>query len=212
MFKLHVYSQSGDLDRHFVIEGDSATIGRSTECNVVIDRKDISRHHARLLRGFVVDDRATRNGTHVDGVKIDCATSIDARSFEIGDPSGDNLVTIEIVGADRDEPPRAQRDHDVTQASGGASARAAAQPATVSLRPLDVAGVIALRSELEKVTEQYRVKCLRLEEELTDLRRKFVENEKPVFARDELGETRAEIQRLQQRVDKLTREAERRGT
>lgn len=173
MIKLHVYSQSGDLDQHVVVEGDSATIGRSSECNVVIDRKDISRQHARLLRGWVVDDLNSRNGTHVDGVKIDAATPISTRCFELGDPTSNNLVTVEVVGADRTPDP--VRDASDSDASGGnGSGPTAPKPAAEAQALSATSGNLQdLRAQFDVVTEQYRSKCAQLEIELAQLRRKL---------------------------------------
>ena len=212
MFKLHVYSQSGDIDEHVVIEGDSATVGRASDCNIVIDRKDISRHHARLLRGWVVDDLASRNGTHVDGVKIEEATPISGHCFEVGDPTSDNLVTIEVVGQGQEANSGAdESDPELTE--GGASAvKDLGHKTTIAIQSnLESSGVFALRAEFEAITEQYRFKCTRLEVELTELRRKVEGLGKPVVKRDELAEAKEENRRLLQRIDKLKREAEGRG-
>ncbi len=212
LFKLHVYSQTGDLDLHVVIEGDSATIGRSPDCNIVIDRKDISRRHARLLRGWVVDDLASRNGTHVEGVKIEAARSIPSRSFELGDPTGNNMVTIEVVAEDGDARP-ARDNHELKLPEG--SGRAAPDPEGKSAQSLpptgEFRGVSADPTAGDSIAEQYRFKCVRLEIELEELRRKFESLHATPVRADELAETKAENRMLQQRIDKLKRDAEGRG-
>lgn len=161
MFKLHVYSQSGDLDQEVEIPGDEATIGRSHECHVVIDRKDISRVHARLLRGWVVDDLGSRNGTHVEGRKIEQATLVAAQCFEVGDPTGQNLVRIEVV-----QLPGAPSQHEETAAANNPAERT-----TAPLPPEgEATALAALRAEFEAKTERYRFQCAKLELELESLR------------------------------------------
>ncbi len=172
MFKLHVYSQSGDLDQQVEVEGDTVIIGRSSDCQVVIDRKDISRRHARLLFGWVVDDLSSRNGTHVDGEKIDKATLVPSRSFEVGDPTSQNLVTIELVGSDASGPrPRETSNPEVMEATSDSGARlAASAPA-----PEPGMGLAETKSRamLEAEAARYRYKCAKLELEIVQLRKKL---------------------------------------
>ncbi len=174
MFKLHVYSQSGDLDMEVEIEGDTAIIGRSSDCHVVIDRKDISRHHARLLHGWVVDDLTSRNGTHVDGVRIDGATGLGASSFQIGDPTSGNLVTVELVRADRRGAAMGGKEPKAKEPKGKAR-KLERLPVERPIAPADSASVASLRAELAQEAERYRYKCEKLEVELDTLRRKFEE-------------------------------------
>jgi len=203
VFKLHVYSQSGDLDEHVVIEGDSATIGRSSECNIVIDRKDISRRHARVLRGWVVDDLGSRNGTHVEGVKIQEASAIASRCFEVGDPTSQNLVTIEVVSTDR--PTEGLAPQSAPQARPANVPVAAAVPAASADGESVPTG--SFRAEVELLAEQYRSKCSRLESELSELQRKLEGFMLAAGPRDELAQQREENRLLLARIEKLERDA-----
>lgn len=56
-------------------EGDNL-VGRTPDCAVRIDSPQVSRHHARVrvTRGQAsVEDLGSKNGTHVEGVRIDRA-------------------------------------------------------------------------------------------------------------------------------------------
>jgi serine phosphatase RsbU (regulator of sigma subunit)/pSer/pThr/pTyr-binding forkhead associated (FHA) protein len=59
--------------RNIALHSDVLTIGRSPQCNIVLDHRSVSRSHARLERRgnrwFVVDDQST-NGVCVNGVTV----------------------------------------------------------------------------------------------------------------------------------------------
>lgn len=55
------------------LTGDLATVGRQSDCQIVIDDHNVSRTHAEIRRtsnGWVVTDRGSTNGTKVNGEKI----------------------------------------------------------------------------------------------------------------------------------------------
>jgi pSer/pThr/pTyr-binding forkhead associated (FHA) protein len=101
--RLRVVSQDGTLDVVHELAGDSALIGRghtaSDRCDVLVERKDISRAHVRVLRGVVVEDLDSTNGTYVQGKRIQGAVVLRGGSFQIGDPAGGNLVTVHVEAA-----------------------------------------------------------------------------------------------------------------
>ena len=73
MFKLRVTPAEGDT---FVldVEADALVIGRSTKCDVSIPDRFLSRRHARLFKDgdrWLVEDLGSRNGTFVNGTKIE---------------------------------------------------------------------------------------------------------------------------------------------
>ncbi len=64
---------SGDVPWDTFDVEDAVLIGRSADCQVVIDDKSVSRQHARILRtkeGFVIEDLASTNGTYVNGTRV----------------------------------------------------------------------------------------------------------------------------------------------
>lgn len=56
---------------------DLVRIGRAPDCDLIIDRQEISRHHAELLRidadAYELRDLGSTNGTHVNGKPVDTA-------------------------------------------------------------------------------------------------------------------------------------------
>jgi hypothetical protein len=62
-------------DRRYVLEGPTATLGRSKECECVINDANISRRHAQLRRNsggdWQVVDMGSTNGIKVNGRRVD---------------------------------------------------------------------------------------------------------------------------------------------
>lgn len=58
--------------RHLLYEGENL-VGRSPDCRVVLNEPTVSRRHAVIIISgdtIVLEDRGSRNGTHVNGKKI----------------------------------------------------------------------------------------------------------------------------------------------
>ncbi|MDA1273388.1 MAG: FHA domain-containing protein [Verrucomicrobia bacterium] len=68
---------------------ESIVIGRGVECDVVIKDVKASRKHCRLTRtdgGFVLEDLGSRNGTFVNGEKIEESVTLkQGQNFKAGD-------------------------------------------------------------------------------------------------------------------------------
>lgn len=69
MIKL-VVMQAGQPERELELPGDLATIGRLATCDVVVDEPFVSKQHVRILRGLVVVDLGSSNGTFLAGAKL----------------------------------------------------------------------------------------------------------------------------------------------
>jgi hypothetical protein len=69
--------------------GMKATIGRNLKCEVVVLASSVSRDHAELARGesaWMVRDLGSRNGTFVDGVRIDGEVALSPQTLlKVGD-------------------------------------------------------------------------------------------------------------------------------
>jgi DNA-binding response OmpR family regulator len=67
-------AQSGPMQgSHWRLEGEALTIGRGDDCDIVVPDRQISRYHARVRRsvdGFVLEDLGSKNGTHLNGVRL----------------------------------------------------------------------------------------------------------------------------------------------
>lgn len=60
--------------QQWVMHDDQLVIGRGAECDIVIPERRISREHLRVWRQdgeYFVEDLESRNGTHVNGIKLD---------------------------------------------------------------------------------------------------------------------------------------------
>jgi len=58
----------------FALDRESSVLGRHPDCDIVLDVQAVSRQHARIVRNgsdFFVEDMESRNGTYVNGEKID---------------------------------------------------------------------------------------------------------------------------------------------
>jgi pSer/pThr/pTyr-binding forkhead associated (FHA) protein len=62
-------------DRRYVLDGPTATLGRSRECECVLGDPNVSRRHAELRRGPTGDwqivDLGSTNGVKVNGRQVD---------------------------------------------------------------------------------------------------------------------------------------------
>ena len=74
----YLIAQTGPKQgERWLLRGDRLLVGRGAECDIAIPDRQISRHHARLVRtpqGVLVEDLGSKNGTHVNGVRIAAPT------------------------------------------------------------------------------------------------------------------------------------------
>jgi DNA-binding response OmpR family regulator len=67
-------ANSGKLQgQRWSLDRDEFIMGRGVDSDVVIPDRQVSRHHAVIRstqNGFVVEDLGSKNGTHLNGVKI----------------------------------------------------------------------------------------------------------------------------------------------
>ncbi len=62
-----------------IIEGEEATIGRSSSCDLTLPHRYLSRRQARIFRhegALFLEDLGSHNGTRLNGAKIETPTSI----------------------------------------------------------------------------------------------------------------------------------------
>jgi len=88
-------------------EGEVVIIGRSSDAGIVVADRSMSRRHARLVRGddgWVIEDLGSRNGTLLDGSRVDGSMPIRAGStlkigsttINVGAPAG---KTAGVIGS-----------------------------------------------------------------------------------------------------------------
>ena len=75
-----------------MLDGPTASLGRSRECDCVLDDPNVSRRHAELRRGIAGDwqivDLGSTNGVKVNGRRVD---SLAARARRRGHPRHDHV-------------------------------------------------------------------------------------------------------------------------
>jgi DNA-binding winged helix-turn-helix (wHTH) protein len=77
------------------ITGESITLGRAEDCDIVLPERQISRYHARIERdttGFVLRDLGSKNGTFVNG------ESVQGRSYRLRDGDEIDLAAVLQMG------------------------------------------------------------------------------------------------------------------
>ncbi|HXK20051.1 MAG TPA: ATP-binding protein, partial [Polyangiaceae bacterium] len=88
------------VGQEFKIEG-SATIGRSPEATVMVDDPGVSRLHARIRRneggGFEVEDLGSKNGTFVNGTRIEHALANLGDKIRVGPRVVLSLASFDLV-------------------------------------------------------------------------------------------------------------------
>ena len=65
-----ILQRGGEPGLTWPLEGQTLTIGRNSDCNIVLDDRQVSRVHARIAwRGdhYEVEDLGSKNGTHLNG-------------------------------------------------------------------------------------------------------------------------------------------------
>jgi len=95
----------GDLKgERWILDQAYTTIGRSADCDVVLPKRQVSRHHAEIERddgGYLLRDLGSKNGTYVNGEEVE------GEPYRLKD--GDEIqialyVKLGFVGADATVP------------------------------------------------------------------------------------------------------------
>lgn len=72
MAKLKVV-QGGEVGREYIVRPGESIMGRSPECDIVLDVAAVSRHHATVVHHdnrYYIRDSGSRNGTFVNGERV----------------------------------------------------------------------------------------------------------------------------------------------
>ncbi len=70
-------------------------LGRSPDCDVVVNHPYVSGRHLRILAGVVVEDLGSSNGTFLDDSRIETPSLMGGRRLTVGGP----VIRVEIDGA-----------------------------------------------------------------------------------------------------------------
>ena len=109
MVKLELNFQGLVLKEYTLQDGSSLTIGRHSENDIVVKDRSASRHHAFFERkgeSLIVHDKGSRNGTFVNGKKVQSAqvyhgdlvkvgTKLTIKAFIISTKKRESTVTGE---------------------------------------------------------------------------------------------------------------------
>lgn len=73
--------REGELaGQRWTIDRDEFIIGRGGDCQIVLPERQVSRHHARILREngrrFLLEDLDSKNGTHLNGEPVKSPTTL----------------------------------------------------------------------------------------------------------------------------------------
>jgi two-component system, cell cycle response regulator len=82
-----IYPTGDLLGKRFTMEREALLIGRTTECDIVVELDSVSRRHARIQRertNIVVHDLGSTNGTYVNQVQIKSRVLSDGDQIKIG--------------------------------------------------------------------------------------------------------------------------------
>lgn len=142
--------------------GASATIGRAPDCDVQIPLPHVSKRHVRVLKGVVLVDLGSSNGTFVAGVRISEPTLLAGDEFELGEGE----VHVRVLA---DEPREQPQDEAPVGSVAEELERLRARVAE-SEQALGEAHTIVDR--LHAKAERLRVENQRLTNELAALRGK----------------------------------------
>jgi predicted component of type VI protein secretion system len=69
-----ILQRGGEAGLSWPMEHRTITIGRSADCDIVLDDRQVSRLHARILwrgDGYELEDLASKNGTHLNGRDVE---------------------------------------------------------------------------------------------------------------------------------------------
>ena len=98
MFRLEVKFQNLTMKEYIPQDACTLTIGRHGENDIVLRDSSVSRHHASFMKegeNLFVTDEGSKNGTIVNGLKVESVRLEDGDVIRIGD----NLVIVVSVSS-----------------------------------------------------------------------------------------------------------------
>ena len=96
MFRLEVKFQNLTMKEYIPQDEGTLSIGRHGENDIVLRDSSVSRHHACFVKEgekLIVTDKGSKNGTIVNGLKVESVRLEDGDVIRIGD----NLVIVVSV-------------------------------------------------------------------------------------------------------------------
>ncbi len=65
-----ILQRGNQTSQRYPLDLPQVVVGRSPECDIVLDDRQVSRHHARVFRRddhYFIEDLGSKNGTHING-------------------------------------------------------------------------------------------------------------------------------------------------
>jgi pSer/pThr/pTyr-binding forkhead associated (FHA) protein len=82
------HSAPGKTPRTIPLAKDVVVIGRGQDCDIVLEDGNLSRHHCQIRKWagkFRIEDLQSKNGTYVNGRKVDVVDLAPGDLIAIGD-------------------------------------------------------------------------------------------------------------------------------
>jgi len=83
-----VVSGQDPARRRVSLEPKGMVVGRSTDCDLVLDSLGVSRHHARIFQDpfgrWIVEDLGSRNGLWLEGERVSACALLPGKRFALG--------------------------------------------------------------------------------------------------------------------------------
>lgn len=101
MYRLEVKFQNLTMKEYIPQDGCTLTVGRHSENDIVLRDSSVSRHHSCFTKegeNLVVTDEGSKNGTIVNGLRVESVRLEDGDVIRIGD----NLVIVVHVSLNSD--------------------------------------------------------------------------------------------------------------
>lgn len=139
--------------------GASATLGRAPDCDVQIPLPHVSKRHVRVLKGVVLIDLGSSNGTFVAGARIAEPTLLEGDEFELGEGE----VRVRVLA----DEPRAPADQPRAGTVGEELERLRARVSECEQELTEAHTVV---DRLHAKAERLRLENQRLSNEIAELR------------------------------------------
>lgn len=110
-----VISGNGAPYDKYLVEKKSIVIGRKSDCDIVIDDKEVSSRHAKILlnhNNLTIEDLDSVNGVFVNGAKVNKHVLVAGDNFVIGDVRFQLLVQSDFIDSEKSSIMPVQVDED----------------------------------------------------------------------------------------------------
>lgn len=68
-----ILQEGNSFHRQWLLDAPEVLIGRSSDCRIIVNDRQASRHHARIScteQGYILEDLGSKNGTYLNGERL----------------------------------------------------------------------------------------------------------------------------------------------